>query len=809
MEEDPDESFASPGSPAASLNRRGHQMLQDRQIYQNDNQGSSTRAPPTPPQPQCNPSPPKNLETVSAHLRESLGNDGVEQLVSLLRKGQDEPEPFRFSSSPSTPARGNSPFPNNTNGPTFSFGASAAQITSPTPRKTLNRNPNGVYRWQGGGSAKAPRSRNRYSSPAFGPSRSAPDRLVLNDTPTATEPANDTKRRRIAEEVVTSSAVPSGSVTTSSNGAVPKPAPVVRAVAPDPSSTRVRQSLPFPVSAGSPTTPRTLTSTPNVSSQNVSTSPSTARLRIPPVQQKPTVPVVPSPLRQAWSGASPPSHPTKNDTSPATPPPKQTKAANFMTELIKEVTPPKRPDLSNPYQTANPVGKVGGPVKPRVGRRTRATGKPAAPTPKDDQEREKEEDSKTEKVYSPQAIIEATLPKGSKRSRPPSHFEKTSREPSPSSGMPTTEGESSTERKRSYVVEEVDDESEEPKRSPKKSKPFLVGKGTASVNGKSAKSSPDIVIEEVDDIVVDTPEKPQAVTSPPPGLAISSAPSRPLFGGLKAASAPKEPSKLRFSYQPEPISSPAPTPAPTLAPLPAPSPDLVPALAPTPLPVPAPPAFTFTPASTATPSPSAFALPKVTSTPVLPSFGFTAPTEKREIEQPKQATPRSAKEAALTAPAHSLPTYAFPTAMAGPSGTSQHAEAKSKAKSLDKSALPSFDFSKQALKSASSTAHSSVSAAPMKTFDWAAAGMKPVGEAGGTWTCSTCMLSNPATVTDKCTVCEAPKPEKVDPPVKSFDWTAAGIKPTGDGGSTWTCSTCMLSNPATATDKCTVCESPR
>lgn len=81
-----------------------------------------------------------------------------------------------------------------------------------------------------------------------------------------------------------------------------------------------------------------------------------------------------------------------------------------MTELIKEATPPKRPDLSNPYQTASPVGKVALP-KARVGKRTRATGKPAAPPATVDQNKEKQKPIEQDKEYSQQAIIEATLPK--------------------------------------------------------------------------------------------------------------------------------------------------------------------------------------------------------------------------------------------------------------------------------------------------------------------------------------------------------------------------------------------------------------
>ncbi|KAF5373226.1 hypothetical protein D9615_007490 [Tricholomella constricta] len=774
-----EESFSSPGSPAASLNKRGHQMTHDLHTY--GNVYSPQQAPPlslsSPPNALFEPSPVKNLETVSAQLRESLGSDGVEQLVSLLKQGANqEPEPFRFSSSPSTSVRGNSPFQGNLDGPPFSFGSSAAQLSTPSPRKTLNRNPNGVYRWQGGGSAKAPRSKNRYSSPAFGPSRSAPDRLVLKDTQVSIEtPKADTKRRRVGEEALNSSATPSGSTFTLFNGPVSQ-APM-RATAPDPSPTRVKQALPFPVSAGSPTTPRISN---GGNSLNANASSSTSRLRIPPLPQKPTVPVIPSPLRQAWSGASPPSH---SDTSPITPPSKQTKAANFMTELIKEVTPPKRPDLSNPYQTASPVAKAA--PKARVGKRVRATGRPAAPAA--NEEKGKEKDNKTaekEKVYSPQAIIEATLPKGSKRSRPPAHFEKAS--PSRGASPPRNEEQISPQRRRTaYVVEEIDEDDEEAKRATKKSKPHLAGLGTITANGRSSaktSSPPDIVIEELDDIVMGSaPEKPQSVTSPSPSnltsisnaASASSAFGRQTFTGLKSTSAPKEPSKLRFSYQPEPAGSPAPLSPPTLTPAPAPG--------------------------TAPPAPA--------------PFSSTSMDKHRDVEPPKKIM-KLAKEAALAAQKHSLPTYTFSaTIKVLYSSTSQHVKARNEAKSLPKSSLPSFDFSKQALMNAPSVSKPSTSFPPVKAFDWAAAGGKSASTSitGVTWTCSLCMLSNPDSAVEKCTICEAPRPAQVTaaPPVKAFDWTAAGMKPPTSAGTNWTCSSCMLSNPASATDKCTVCEAPR
>ena len=84
-----------------------------------------------------------------------------------------------------------------------------------------------------------------------------------------------------------------------------------------------------------------------------------------------------------------------------------------MAELIKETTPPKKPDLTNPYQLASPVGKVGPPR--RSTKRPRATGRPVALTKAEHEEEKgkKEEAKEKEKLieYSPQTIIEATVPK--------------------------------------------------------------------------------------------------------------------------------------------------------------------------------------------------------------------------------------------------------------------------------------------------------------------------------------------------------------------------------------------------------------
>lgn len=279
----------------------------------------------------------------------------------------EKPEPFRFSSPARTPARGNSPV--------FVFGtpgvSQATDGDGASPRKTLPKNPNGVYRWQGGGSA---RPRNRFQSPSFG-TRTPPPTIKLSPAKT------DTKRRRVGEDTDISSPqrVPFPAVS-------PEKPVTASAHCPAPAPSQARPSI-FPPANG--------TSAAQNSGASMSSAPKTSgttvpRLRTSGLPTKPTAPSVPSPLRQTWGqGDSPPHTPSSKPNG--TP----TKAANFMTELIKDVTPPKRPDVANPYQTASPVKP---PTKKPVVKRSRASAKPP-PAP-----------MKTPEP-SPQAIIEATLPK--------------------------------------------------------------------------------------------------------------------------------------------------------------------------------------------------------------------------------------------------------------------------------------------------------------------------------------------------------------------------------------------------------------
>ena len=269
--------------------------------------------------------------------------------MHVLIKAADKPEPFRFSTSPS---RGSSP--------SSGLGASNdASGDTRTSKKTLSRNPNGVLRWQGAGSA---RPRNRYRSPGFG-SQPQGQRIKLSPP----RPAADTKRRRVGSEVETSTAQKSA-----------PPAVTSTIVFPASSSTStVNGKTPVPQVPASPSAP----AAPVAPKVNGTASP---RLRTTGITVKPTTPAVPSPLRQAW----------KQGDSPPQPPTRPTHAASYMTGLIKDVTPLKKPDVSNPYQTANPVKMP--PRKP-VTRRFR---------PAENKEKQPKEPEMTV-----QAIIEATVPK--------------------------------------------------------------------------------------------------------------------------------------------------------------------------------------------------------------------------------------------------------------------------------------------------------------------------------------------------------------------------------------------------------------
>lgn len=165
------------------------------------------------------------------------------------------------------------------------------------------------------------------------------------------------------------------------------------------------------------------------------------------------------------------------------------------------------------------------------------------------------------------------------------------------------------------------------------------------------------------------------------------------------------------------------------------------------------------------------------------------------------------KSQAEKAPVPSLPSYNFDfTITAAATVPGIDISAKAKASAVLKTELPKFDM----------LAAVPVAPAPAAPINnWAAAGFVPKAATGGSWTCDQCMLSNPESAKDKCTICDADRPgAKAKPtsaapppsqPAPVNNWAASGFAIAKPAAGTWTCSVCMLSNPASVTDKCTVC----
>ncbi|KAI0653407.1 hypothetical protein C8Q70DRAFT_606904 [Cubamyces menziesii] len=682
-----------------------------------------------------------NLQKVQEFLDQKGGRplNHVEfaGLVSLLQNSveddDDHHEPFRFSKSPSTPGRGMTPNVNFLSPSTSEQMVAAAGTAAQNGRKTLARNPMGVYRWQGGGSA---RPRNRYQSPGFGTTAARP---TIKLTPE--KPKTDSKRRRVGEDATNSS---------------PQRVPKANGSAANltPSSSTTTQLNGSAMANGAQANGKT-------NGASLPAAPSTPRIRTSGV--KPTTPAVPSPLRQTWGQSDSP--PQASSPQPAS---KPTRAASFMTELIKEVTPPKKPDFANPYEAMSPLPRP--PQKKQPARKTRSAAKAEA-----EKEKEKEKTQVKEPELTPQAIIEATVPKGSKRARPPPELigqrspEKRVTSPPDANFMRrstrlngadfSSNGVNGVSKEPSTASEVT----EEDQPSPKKQR-------TSIVPPKPIRTT-SVTVEEIDDVEMSSSSSSKTTSTPQYTLpsevvepgdektdkrratspSSAAAPAFPGFGAPRAgfgaakSSAPKAPSKLRFSIQVEKDE-------------------------------------------------------KMEVTPEPAKTTFEAP---KPIQSPPAEQPKDARSIVAAMREEDLPKYTFPMPTSSPGAGPSTLRAREAAKAAPVSSLPTYDFSKAAPTPAPSTGSASGG------FNWQAAGMKPPPKpAADTWSCSVCMLSNPGG-TDKCTVCDAPRADKPKPVAQGFDWSKAGIKPPPKpAGDTWTCSVCMLSNPGGAT-KCTVCDSPR
>lgn len=309
-----------------------------------------------------------------------------------------------------------------------------------------------------------------------------------------------------------------------------------------------------------------------------------------------------------------------------------------------------------------------------------------------------------------------------------------------------------------YTVEEEEEDEDARARVTKKMKPYLNGRGV-----ERKPSHNDVVVEEIKDVEMSYANERPAAKVVPPSIGVATTASSKTVFGHKPTSIPKEPSKLRYSYQPE-VATPSP---PSTTPLATPSVDV---------------------------------------------------EGELSDKQASNAVTRDPKATVLALPATALPTFTF-TIAAAFTITPTEKMAREQVASKAEASLPTFALNQKPDVNPSS----SVASARAVAFDWSAAGTKPPPGISGNWTCSTCMLSNPASATEKCTICETPrnsapsqKPEMnssvgtVTPaPTMAFDWSAAGIKPPSASGGSWTCSTCMLSNPVSATAKCTICDTPR
>ena len=353
----------------------------------------------------------------------------------------------------------------------------------------------------------------------------------------------------------------------------------------------------------------------------------------------------------------------------------------------------------------------------------------------------------------------------------------------------------------------------------------------------SPQPTADITIEEVDDVEMQPSEKEKAKekTTDPSKLTIptngAAAPgpsptltSRSSFSGPKSNSIPKEPSKLRYSFQAE--NSPIPPLATASAAHALPTPPT-----PSPLTIGAVSSgytFTFKPTSP-------------------PTNGVTTAVGPKDVPQDAK-TPLTDEEAKIRVRA--MDSKSLPVFVVTASGTTVHSmspahvRARDAVKVVPSSTLPKFDFSSSesfsfapsslpaklsvstfnpvASTSAShTTASSSTGPAPVKGFDFAAAGMKAPAAKKDTWDCGLCGLSNPVSAA-QCTTCEEPAPAGISvpkaptaapslslptPPVQGFNFAAAGLKAPSAPKDTWNCSLCGLSNPKAA-PKCDTCEEP-
>ncbi|THH10358.1 hypothetical protein EW145_g1400 [Phellinidium pouzarii] len=570
---------------------------------------------------------------------------GMNAFIDRRKEKTLEPEQFHFSGtpnrSPDNDLTSPSPVPPSSKRNVFSGSSSLPPLTNNTSsakNRMLKKDPNGSLHWHGAGKARVPRAQSRPTL--------------------ATHKTDNSKRRRLHED----------------------------RDFPSPSGMSTSQSAPSFGSGSAGAGPSTPSRLADIN-----------KLPPPSIVRPLSTPAVPSSMQKVVNGASSGSSespPSRMRASPtyANGVHTRTRAASLLEEMIEKVTPPPKPDIANPYETASPVKPL---PKPKERKRMSERRAKAA-----QMEKEKEI-----KKLSAKTIIEATVPKGAKRSRPPP-------------GLGNPKGGADVYDDQSCANGTVEEREEQP--SPKKKTRRAVTieevfDDDEDMTGGTSYARPSVILEPVEHPPVPVPVPVRTSTSTPSNPFPTPLNGKTSVFGANKSSLPKEPSKLRTSFVAEEESE-----------------------------IPEP----------------AFPVPSFLSSKYAPDV--SSQTQKRM--QPK--------DVAMDMDESKLPIFVFNVSI--PAIGLEYPEARAKVLALPESSLPTFDFSKAISNnstpslvskegdSAASTpmppATNPIANSPVKAFDWKAAGMAPKPKNGGeTWTCGTCMLSNSASATQKCSICETPR----------------------------------------------------
>ncbi|KZV72225.1 hypothetical protein PENSPDRAFT_649972 [Peniophora sp. CONT] len=446
-DDEEDERPYTPPPPAAALSMRGREMAGETPSKPIDIDALSSS-----PSNQGN-----NAEVVARYLAESKGRSLAEQeistLVSLLRSPTTDeqmrpPRKLELSPAPSPSSlRAAAPLPFSFAAPPSPAPANPFDFTSisqpqpePKPKRTLPRDPNApTYKFTGAGSAKqnsATRPRTRYVSPAFGSparGRASPAGTIALSPPPVQK--GDAKRRKLEERAagVTSPVSSPVKAKVNANGgeekekekedepqmpATPRPRHAVAVVR----AGMGAPAVPSPLRNGWHASPDSSPGSPSASSAKkpVTNANGLSGLGM-ATPNKPRA----SPSITANGNGSPMSMSTarslngddkeKDKDKRATP----TKAAATLSALIAQTAPPPppRPEVANPYQAALPARVQQ--KRPVRKRKVEDIFKARSGSGEDDGGKEGGKKGGDEEEIGLDRIIEATVPKGSKRARPP------------------------------------------------------------------------------------------------------------------------------------------------------------------------------------------------------------------------------------------------------------------------------------------------------------------------------------------------------------------------------------------------------